>query len=84
MSKSRPKNRFKNLSQLIVYALAELLGGFTFSLLSPFYTKEATAKGLSVSETGLVMFNLLKNTLFILFPLMAEGRVHLVEVDITI
>jgi hypothetical protein len=37
-----------------VYAFAELVGGFTFSLLSPFYTKEATAKGLSVSETGLV------------------------------
>jgi hypothetical protein len=34
--------------------MAELIGGFTFSLLSPFYTKEATAKGLTVSETGLV------------------------------
>ena len=38
----------------VILALSELLGGFTFSLLSPFYTKEAVAKGISVTETGLV------------------------------
>jgi hypothetical protein len=37
-----------------VYALVELTGGLTYSLLSPFYTKEATEKGLSVAQTGLV------------------------------
>ena len=52
--KNRPKGRFRNWPQLIVFAFAELIGGFTFSLLSPFYTEVATAKGLSVSETGLV------------------------------
>ena len=56
VSSPRPRqsNKFKDWSQLFVYAFAELVGGFTFSLLSPFYTKEATAKGLTVSETGLV------------------------------
>ena len=37
-----------------VMALSELLGGFTFSLLSPFYTQEATDKGMTVAQTGLV------------------------------
>ena len=41
-------------ANLIIFSLAELIGGFTFSLLSPFYTQEATAKGLSVTQTGLV------------------------------
>jgi len=45
---------YNAMSQLAVFALAELTGGLTFSLLAPFYTKEATAKGLSISETGLV------------------------------
>ena len=47
-------DRIKMWSQLLVFSLAELTGGLTYSLLSPFYTKEATAKGLSVSQTGLV------------------------------
>ena len=51
--------RIKMWSQLLVFSLAELTGGFTYSLLSPFYTKEATAKGLSVSQTGLVRTRIL-------------------------
>ena len=43
-----------NLANLAIFAIAELLGGFTFSLLSPFYTQEATNKGLTVTQTGLV------------------------------
>eukprot|EP00095_Tigriopus_kingsejongensis_P007961 maker-scaffold135_size322082-snap-gene-0.13 protein:Tk07961 transcript:maker-scaffold135_size322082-snap-gene-0.13-mRNA-1 annotation:"mfs-type transporter c6orf192" len=39
---------------LVILAIAELFGGFTFSLLAPFYTSEATSKGLSVTETGAV------------------------------
>ena len=39
---------------LLLLGLAQLLGGFAFSLLSPFYTEEATEKGLSVTQTGLV------------------------------
>ena len=31
-------------SNLIQLAITQLLGGLTFSLLSPFYTKEATQK----------------------------------------
>ena len=54
VTRTRQSSKFKDWSQLFVYALAELIGGFTFSLLSPFYTKEATAKGLTVSQTGLV------------------------------
>ena len=41
-------------SNLGILALSELLGGMTYSLLSPFYTKEATQKGCSVTETGIV------------------------------
>lgn len=41
-------------ANLIIFSLVELIGGFTFSLLSPFYTKEATAKGLTVTQTGMV------------------------------
>jgi len=41
-------------SNLGILALSELLGGMTYSLLSPFYTKEATRKGVSVTETGIV------------------------------
>ena len=41
-------------SNLVILALTELFGGFIFSLLSPFYTKEAASKGVSVFETGLV------------------------------
>ena len=57
VARTGQSSRLKDWSQLIVYALAELIGGFTFSLLSPFYTKEATAKGLTVSQTGLVRIN---------------------------
>ena len=41
-------------SILGILALSELLGGMTYSMLSPFYTKEATQKGISVTETGIV------------------------------
>ena len=47
-------SRWQRVVNLLVMALSELLGGFTFSLLSPFYTKEATDKGMTVAETGLV------------------------------
>ena len=39
---------------LIIFSMAELFVGFTFSLLAPFYTEEATKKGLSVTQTGMV------------------------------
>ena len=39
---------------LIIFAIAEILVGFTFSLLAPFYTQEATSKGLTVTQTGMV------------------------------
>ena len=41
-------------SYLGIFALSALLGGMTYSLLSPFYTKEAVRKGCSVTETGIV------------------------------
>ena len=39
---------------LIIFAIAEILVGFTFSLLAPFYTQEATSKDLTVTQTGMV------------------------------
>ena len=58
---TRVDHTFSNLG---VLALSELLGGMTYSLLSPFYTKEATRKGCSVTETGIVsvtLYPLLRN-----------------------
>ncbi len=49
-----PRQRRQTWSNLGLLALSQLLGGLTFSLLSPFYTKEATQKGISVTETGIV------------------------------
>ena len=48
---TRVEHTYLNLG---ILALSELLGGMTYSLLSPFYTKEATRKGCSVTETGIV------------------------------
>ena len=39
---------------LIIFSIAEILVGFTFSLLAPFYTQEATSKDLTVTQTGMV------------------------------
>ena len=58
---TRVDHTFSNLG---ILALSELLGGMTYSLLSPFYTKEATRKGCSVTETGIVsvtLYPLLRN-----------------------
>ena len=69
------QSKFKCWIQLFVFAFAELIGGFTFSLLSPFYTKEATAKGLSVSQTGLVRW-------FPSINIVAVAVVHVVVVTV--
>lgn len=50
----KPSLSKANVFNLVIFGLAQLLGGMTFSLLAPFYTKEATLKGLSVLQTGLV------------------------------
>ena len=39
---------------LIIFSIAEILVGFTLSLLAPFYTQEATSKDLTVTQTGMV------------------------------
>ncbi len=52
---------------------AELFGGFTFSLLSPFYTKEAVAKGISVSQAGLVSKPALSEVVAVVLNKMFSG-----------
>lgn len=44
--------------QLTLLAFTQFLGGMTFSLLSAFYQKEAEAKGLSISQSGWVIFDI--------------------------
>lgn len=39
---------------VFLLGLIQFVGGCTFSLLSPFYTEEATQRGLSVTQSGLV------------------------------
>ena len=53
---------------LIIFAIAEILVGFTFSLLAPFYTQEATSKGLTVTQTGMVQLYFLwkKNLILVI------------------
>lgn len=46
-------NKIKKVN-LTLLAITQLLGGLTFSLLSPFYTEEATQKGLSVTQCSWV------------------------------
>ncbi|XP_040583649.1 MFS-type transporter SLC18B1 isoform X1 [Lepeophtheirus salmonis] len=55
-SRKRKKSEWtlQTWSNLIVFAVSEVLGGITYSLLSPFYTQEAQSKGMTVSETGMV------------------------------
>ena len=62
-----------NLANLVIFAIAELLGGFTFSLLSPFYTQEATNKGLTVTQTGMV--RTIDFTLLFVYSLLFKNNV---------
>ena len=41
-------------TNLGILALIQLLGGMTFSLMSPFYPEEAVQKGMNITETGIV------------------------------
>ena len=49
-------NKAKRASKinLALLTTTQLLGGLTFSLLSPFYTEEATQKGLTVTQSSWV------------------------------
>ena len=49
----RPQQK-TNWINLVLLGVTQLLGGLTFSLLSSFYTEEATKKGLSVTQSGVV------------------------------
>jgi len=51
---SRENNAKVKKINLILLAITQLLGGLTFSLLSPFYTEEATLKGLTVTQCSWV------------------------------
>ena len=61
----------KKRANLVILALTELFGGFIFSLLSPFYTKEAFQKGLSVTQTGLVYSSVFITTI-VFSPLLSK------------
>lgn len=39
---------------LFIYGVTQFIGGLTNTILTPFYTKEATEKGIPVWQTGLV------------------------------
>ena len=41
-------------ANLGILALIQLLGGMTYSLMSPFYSEEAVQKGMNITETGIV------------------------------
>lgn len=62
-SKSEKKSQEPkiNVVNLILLGFAQFLGGLTYSLLSSFYTDEATKKGLSFTQCGLVSANCFLN-----------------------
>ena len=41
-------------ANLGILSLIQLLGGMTYSLMSPFYSEEAVQKGMNITETGIV------------------------------
>merc|ERR1719483_1353340 len=45
----------RNVLNLILISLAVLFAGISLSLLSPFYPSEALSKGVSVTQSGLVL-----------------------------
>ena len=47
--------RSRNIVNLTLISLANLFGGISLSLLSPFYPVEALSKGVSVTQSGLVL-----------------------------
>ena len=63
--RGRKSDVLRLLSTWMVLAAAELFGGFTFSLISPFYSKEAVDKGISVSQAGLVYGSYFLTTLVV-------------------
>ena len=47
--------KFRNIVNLFLISCSILFAGLTLSLISPFYPSEALAKGVSVTQSGLVM-----------------------------
>ena len=41
-------------SNLGVFSLIQLLGGMSYSFMTPFYSKEAVQKGMSITESGII------------------------------
>lgn len=60
-----------NVVNMVLLGLAQFLGGLTYSLLSSFYTEEATKKGLSFTQCGLVYGSLFV-TIIIFSPLLSK------------
>ncbi len=73
-SLNRQKREMSTFFHRFVLFFAELFGGFTFSLLSPFYTKEAVAKGISVSQAGLVSNHALSEVVAVLNKMFSGVR----------
>ena len=49
-----PCDDVPSYSNLGILFMVQLCVGMTFSLMSPFYSKEAVQKGMSITETGIV------------------------------
>ena len=69
ITNGRSKLRF--WTSMITFTISSLLGGVAVSMLVPFYTKEAEDKGVSVSQAGLVIFYLTRQSLIFLVQIIA-------------
>ena len=58
-------------SNLGIFSLIQLLGGITYTLMSPFYSKEAVQKGMSITETGII-YSCIYFTTFVCTPVFGK------------
>ena len=61
----------RNVLNLILVGLSNLMAGVSMSLLAPFYPGEALAKGVSLSKSGLVLGSVFVTTV-IFTPVMGR------------
>ena len=55
----------QNIINLTLISLATFLAGISLSILTPFYPTEALSKGVTVSQTGIVLSSVFLTTIFI-------------------
>jgi len=72
VSRLSSRSRVQFWTEVAIFIGSTLMGGMAMSIFTPFYTKEATAKGLTVSQSGLVYASIYLTTI-IFMPLLSKS-----------